>query len=111
MPAGAEARVQDIAAHVSTQSTSVLARLDALVGENRDIHEKACFNLNPATNVMNPRAEAIEVICAALCAEVFDAQFAEIRVSSGAIANLYGLWRPAKRGTRSLRRLRVWVDM
>lgn len=112
--AAAEARVQDIAAQVSIQSTSVLARLDALVVENRDIHEKACFNLNPATNVMNPRAEAIlasvigsrpslgypgdkyemgleaieeiEVICATLCAEVFDAKFAEIRAPSGAIA-------------------------
>ena len=117
VPAQSEARVQSIAADVGG-SNSVLARLDALVSENRDIHEKACFNLNPATNVMNPRAEAmlssgigsrpslgypgdkyemgleaieeIEVITAALCAEVFDAQFAEIRVPSGAIANLYG---------------------
>ena len=34
--------------------------------------------------------EEIEVICAQLCAEIFDAQFVEIRVPSGAIANLYG---------------------
>ena len=33
--------------------------------------------------------EQIEVICAELCAEVFQAKYAEIRVPSGAIANLY----------------------
>jgi glycine hydroxymethyltransferase len=101
-------------------------RLEALVGENRDIHEAACFNLNPATNVMNPKAEAmlvsglgsrpslgypgdkyemgleaieeIEVIAAQLCADVFDAKFAEIRVPSGAIANLYGFMATCKAG-------------
>ncbi|SMX40269.1 serine hydroxymethyltransferase [Octadecabacter ascidiaceicola] len=125
VPAGCETRVQSIADNVGS-SASVLARLDALVTENRDIHEKACFNLNPATNVMNPRAEAmlasgigsrpslgypgdkyemgleaieeIEVITAALCAEVFDAEFAEIRVPSGAIANLYGFMATCKAG-------------
>ncbi len=34
--------------------------------------------------------EEIEVIAAELCAEVFNAKYAEIRVPSGAIANLYG---------------------
>ena len=94
------------------------ARIRALIDRNRVIHEQRCFNLNPATNVMNPRAEAvlaaglgsrpslgypggkyetgleaieeIEVICAELCAEVFQAAYAEIRVASGALANLYG---------------------
>ncbi len=90
------------------------ARIESLVALNRTIHERDCFNLNPATNVMNPRAEAvlaaglgsrpslgypgdkyktgleaieeIEVIAAELCAEVFRAGFAEIRVPSGALA-------------------------
>ncbi|MCF2871627.1 aminotransferase class I/II-fold pyridoxal phosphate-dependent enzyme [Octadecabacter sp. G9-8] len=125
VPENCEARVHSIASHVGS-SGNVRARLDALVVENRDIHESACFNLNPATNVMNPRAEAmlasgigsrpslgypgdkyemgleaieeIEVICAALCAEVFDADFAEIRVPSGAIANLYGFMATCKPG-------------
>ncbi|MEN8841129.1 MAG: aminotransferase class I/II-fold pyridoxal phosphate-dependent enzyme [Octadecabacter sp.] len=125
VPAECEKRVQTLSERVGS-STSVLARLDKLVNENRDIHEKACFNLNPATNVMNPRAEAmlasgigsrpslgypgdkyemgleaieeIEVITATLCAEVFDAQFAEIRVPSGAIANLYGFMATCKAG-------------
>jgi glycine hydroxymethyltransferase len=95
----------------------VLAELDGLVEQNRQIHDRDCLNLNPATNIMNPRAEAmlsaglgsraslghpgdkyetgleaieqIEVVATELAAEVFDARYAEIRVPSGAIANLY----------------------
>jgi len=97
--------------------TDVCARLETLVEQNRQIHDRDCLNLNPATNIMNPRAEAmlsaglgsrpslgypgekyemgleaieqIEVIAAELAAEVFNAAYAEIRVPSGAIANLY----------------------
>lgn len=119
VPAVSETLVQQIAAQTNSSGTdAIAARISALVEENRDIHEHACFNLNPATNVMSPRAEAIlasgigtrpslgypgdkyemgleaieeiEVIAAALAARVFDAAFAEIRVPSGAIANLYG---------------------
>jgi glycine hydroxymethyltransferase len=95
----------------------VLATLDGLVEQNHRIHDRECLNLNPATNVMNPRAEAmlsaglgsraslghpgekyetgleaieqIEVVTAELAAEVFGATYAEIRVPSGALANLY----------------------
>ena len=42
--------------------------------------------------------EEIEVICAELCARVFDAEFVEIRVPSGAIANLYGFMATCKAG-------------
>lgn len=119
VPAHCEDLVQRIADRTSKQSSSEIAQqIDALADRNREIHEVDCFNLNPATNVMNPKAEAlmasgigsrpslgypgdkyemgleaieeIEVIAAELCAEVFDAKFAEIRVPSGAIANLYG---------------------
>lgn len=118
VPAPCETRVQEISASVpGAGSAALVARVDALASQNKEIHERDCFNLNPATNVMNPRAEAllasglgtrpslgypgdkyemgleaieeIEVIAAALAAEVFEAQFAEIRVPSGAIANLY----------------------
>ena len=114
-----ETLVQRIATATADQSsTDVFARLQALAEENQSIHERECFNLNPATNAMNPRAEAmlasrigsrpslgypgdkyemgleaieeIEVIAAQLSAEVFDAKYAEIRVPSGALANLYG---------------------
>ena len=127
VPEACEARVQEIAARTASEASGdVLARIEALATRNRDIHEKECFNLNPATNVMNPRAEAllasgigsrpslgypgdkyemgleaieeIEVIAAQLCGEVFDARFAEIRVPSGAIANLYGFMATCKPG-------------
>lgn len=119
VPSRSEALVNKIASWTESQpSDDVLARIEHLAVKNRDIHEKECFNLNPATNVMNPKAEAllssgigsrpslgypgdkyemgleaieeIEVIAAQLCADVFDAKFAEVRVPSGAIANLYG---------------------
>ena len=127
VPAHCEARVRDIANKAAgTTSDDLLARIEGLAEQNRVIHEKECFNLNPATNVMNPKAEAllssgigsrpslgypgdkyemgleaieeIEVIAAQLCAEVFDAKFAEVRVPSGALANLYGFMATCKAG-------------
>ena len=127
VPDHCEALVQQIATRTARQSSAdLLTRLDALAQDNRRIHERECFNLNPATNVMNPRAEAllasgigsrpslgypgdkyemgleaieeIEVICAQLCAGVFDAAYAEIRVPSGAIANLYGFMATCRPG-------------
>ncbi len=118
VPARSEAYIQSIANEVATaDDPSVEARILALVRENHAIHDEDCVNLNPATNVLNPKAEAvlaegigsrpslgypgdkyemgleaiekIEVICAELAAEVFRARFAEIRVASGALANLY----------------------
>ena len=118
VPENCERYIQDVAAKTAAASSADIAnQIEALAEENRQIHESDCFNLNPATNVMNPRAEAllssgigtrpslgypgdkyemgleaieqIEVICAELCAEVFQAKYAEIRVPSGAIANLY----------------------
>ena len=127
VPSHCETRVQEIAEETARAgSGTLMSRIDGLVQRNRQIHEADCFNLNPATNVMNPKAEAllacglgsrpslgypgdkyemgleaieeIEVISAALCAEVFDAKFAEIRVPSGAIANLYGFMAICKPG-------------
>jgi hypothetical protein len=42
--------------------------------------------------------EEIEVIAAELAAEIFQAKYAEIRVGSGALANLYGFMALAKPG-------------
>ncbi len=118
VPEQCETYIQELAATTSRSEASEIAdRIDTLIKRNREIHEVECFNLNPATNVMNPRAEAalasglgsrpslgypgdkyemgleaieeIEVICAELCAEVFQAKYAEIRVASGALSNLY----------------------
>lgn len=119
VPDHCETRIQNLAARTAEQDTSATrARIAGLIDRNHAIHDEECFNLNPATNVMNPRAEAalaaglgtrpslgwpgdkyetgleaieeIEVIAAELAAEVFGATFAEIRVGSGALANLYG---------------------
>ncbi|NNE95289.1 MAG: serine hydroxymethyltransferase [Acidimicrobiales bacterium] len=93
------------------------ARVEHLAAISSQIHDEHCINLNPATNTMNPRAEAllssglgsraslgypgekyemgleaieeIEVIAAELAGEVFGAAHAEVRVPSGAMANLY----------------------
>lgn len=118
VPAHCESYVQNIARGISgCEPSAVATRIDALIARNSEIHDAECFNLNPATNVMNPRAEAalaaglgsrpslgypgdkyemgleaieeIEVIAAELAAKVFNARFAEIRVASGALSNLY----------------------
>jgi glycine hydroxymethyltransferase len=127
VPAPCETRVQAIAAATAAEAdAAVAARIAALIAENARIHDADCFNLNPATNVMNPTAEAalaaglgprpslgypgdkyemgleaieeIEVIAAELAAEVFGARHAEVRVGSGALANLYGFMALAKPG-------------
>lgn len=126
VPATCETYMQGIAARVAAPSDAVAARIEALIVANQQIHERDCFNLNPATNVMNPVAEAalarglgsrpslgypgdkyemgleaieeIEVIAAELACEIFGATHAEIRCASGAMANLYGFMALAKPG-------------
>jgi len=118
VPETAETLISRLAGETAAAPSGVVAdRIDTLIAKNRQIHERDCFNLNPATNVMNPKAEAalasglgtrpslgypgekyemgleaieeIEVIAAELAAETFGARYAEIRVASGAMANLY----------------------
>ncbi|HUS52594.1 MAG TPA: aminotransferase class I/II-fold pyridoxal phosphate-dependent enzyme [Thermohalobaculum sp.] len=127
VPVGCEDYIQRIAAQAARGTAdAVAARIDALISENHAIHDRDCINLNPATNVMNPRAEAalasglgsrpslgypgdkyemgleaieqIEVIAAELAAEIFQANYAEIRVPSGAIGNLYAFMACCKPG-------------
>ncbi len=127
VPEAPERYVQSLAERVAARSADEIERdLIAYVAENRAIHERDCVNLNPATNVMNPKAEAllaagigsrpslgypgdkyemglegiekIEVVAAELAAEVFGARYAEIRVGSGALANLYVFMMAAKPG-------------
>ena len=127
VPEQCERYIQDVAGKTAqSQSADIASRIESLTQENRHIHERDCFNLNPATNVMNPRAEAllssgigtrpslgypgdkyemgleaiqeIEVMCAELCAEVFQATYAEIRVPSGRLQIFMHLWRFASPG-------------
>ena len=118
LPAAVADRVADTSSAVAGgDPTDVAALLADLVAENQRIHDETCVNLNPATNRMNPRAEQmlaarlgsraslgypgekyemgleaieqIEIIAAELAGRVFHADFAEVRVGSGALANLY----------------------
>lgn len=118
VPSRSEQLVQRVAEETASCTTQEAdRRISALIRDNQRIHEHQSVNLNPAANAMNPRAEAvlsarlgsrpslgypgdkyemgleaveeIEIIAAELAAEVFRAPFAEIRVPSGAIANLY----------------------
>ncbi|MBL9049931.1 MAG: aminotransferase class I/II-fold pyridoxal phosphate-dependent enzyme [Tabrizicola sp.] len=126
VPAACETYIQALAKATSAPSAEVASRIAQLFDRNQEIHDRDCFNLNPATNVMNPRAEAalarglgsrpslgypgdkyemgleaieeIEVITAELAAEIFNARYAEIRVGSGALANLYGFMALARPG-------------
>ena len=127
VPEPSENLVQNLADKVSgSSSRELLERLTFLADLNKTIHEKDCFNLNPATNVMNPRAEAflscgigsrpslgypgdkyemgleaieeIEVVASSLVAEIFCSKFAEIRVPSGAMANLFSFMAICKPG-------------
>ncbi|NVK30771.1 MAG: aminotransferase class I/II-fold pyridoxal phosphate-dependent enzyme [Gammaproteobacteria bacterium] len=115
-----------LAALPLADSGALNQRIAELAAESRDIHERQCINLNPATNIMNPRAEAllssglgtrpslghpgdkyemgleameqIELAAQALANEIFGSQFAEIRVASGALANLYCFMATCKPG-------------
>lgn len=60
VPDAPETYIQALAAQTSGQSLDAIdAEVHRLAAENRTIHERDCVNLNPATNVMNPRAEAL----------------------------------------------------
>ena len=103
----------------------VRSSIDALIATSEAIHDVECVNLNPATNSMSPRAvaamhalnprpslgypgdkyemglegiEQIEVIAAELAATVFGAEYAEVRVPSGALANMYAFMACAQPG-------------
>lgn len=107
-----------IASQVDQKSDkNVQSWIEELAQENHRLHDIEGINLNPATNVLNPRAEKllssgmgsraslghpgdkyetglgaieqIEIITQELACEVFGATYAEFRVPSGAIANLY----------------------
>lgn len=101
-------------------------RIHRLIERNQEIHDRQCINLNPASNVMNPRAEAvlatglttraslghagekyemgleaieeIEVITAEAVRALFGVSHAEFRVPSGAIANLYAFMATCRPG-------------
>ena len=114
LPDAATQRIAEITARLPLADPT--AEIERLAAVNLETHDRVAINLNPATNIMNPRAEAllaaglgsraslgypgdkyemgleaieeIEVITADLAARVFDAAHVEFRMPSGAIANL-----------------------
>ncbi|MBW3658848.1 MAG: DegT/DnrJ/EryC1/StrS family aminotransferase [Actinobacteria bacterium] len=127
LPPAAAARESELLDRTELASLDEIARrLDAAVLRNRTIHELECVNLNPATNTMNPDAEAalasrlgtrpslghpgdkyemgleaieeIEVMAAELARRVFRAPYVELRVGSGALANLYAFMATCRAG-------------
>ena len=117
VPAASEAYVQALASSTATASPDeTLARIDELAALNTTIYDE-CVQLNPAANVMNPRAKrhsppgsevdrhwGTRVTSTRWAskrssrsrssrrswrARSSAADFAEVRVGSGALANLY----------------------
>jgi hypothetical protein len=132
--------VQGLAKFASEKSAGKVAQeISRLTVLNRNIYERDCFNLNPAGNAMNPLAEAflaenlgsrpslgypgdkyemgleafeqIEVITAELCAEIFQAKYAEIRVASGPWQISMPSWPLASRVIKLLCRRQASVAM
>jgi glycine hydroxymethyltransferase len=110
--------ISRIASQVDTKAGADVQKwIEELAQENHRLHDIEGINLNPATNILNPRAEKllasgmgsraslghpgdkyetglgaieqIEIITQELACEVFGSTYAEFRVPSGAIANLY----------------------
>src|SRR5262245_56894767 len=107
---------------------SIETQLLGLVDRHENHMDRESIGLNAGTNVMNPRAAAllsrslgnrpslgypgdkyemgmeaageIEIITENLVKRLFDAPYAEIRVGSGALANLYSFMATAKPGDR-----------
>lgn len=127
VPEGAERFIQAQAQRCARQTADENERdLLSWVTLNRDTHEHACINLNPATNTMSPRAESMlaasiagrpslgypgakyemgleaiekmEVLAAELAAQAFGARYVEVRAGSGVLANLFAYMALARPG-------------
>ena len=127
MPEDLNRFAQKVVSGLDFSNSRALSReINNLAGLNKRIHEQQCINLNPATNIMNPRAEAllasglgtrpslgypgdkyemgleaieqIEVIASQLACEIFNTKYAEIRVGSGALGNLYSFMASCRAG-------------
>lgn len=129
LSAPAQKRVAEVQASTKGLSPAqVQKRIEDLAEENHLWHDINGINLNPATNILNPRAEKllssgmgsraslghpgdkyevgldaieqIEVITGDLACDLFGAKFSEFRVASGALANLYAFMATCKPGDK-----------
>ncbi len=123
--------IADIEASLSLDDREAMeAQLFRLVEDHERLMDLESLGLNAGTNVMNPRAaallgrslgnrpslgypgdkyemgmeyaERIEVLAESLTKRLFGAPYAEIRVPSGAIANLYAFMATCRPGDRIL---------
>jgi glycine hydroxymethyltransferase len=128
LPADCVRRIAEIEKLLPVDLDAVEARVMALVADHERHMDRQSIGLNAGTNVMNPRAaalmarslgnrpslghpgdkyemgmehaEAIEVIAEDLAKRLFGAPYAELRVASGAMANLYCFMATARPGER-----------
>ena len=123
--------IADIEASLSLEDRKATeAQLFQLIEDHERLMDRESLGLNAGTNVMNPRAaallgrslgnrpslgypgdkyemgmeyaERIEVLAESLAKRLFGAPYAEIRVPSGAIANLYAFMATCRPGDRIL---------
>jgi glycine hydroxymethyltransferase len=130
LPADCAAEIRRIESALGELGSSddIERRILSLVRVHEQLLDRESLGLNAGTNIMNPRAAVllsrslgnrpslgypgdkyemgmehaaeIEVIAESLVKRLFDAPFAEIRVGSGALANLYAFMATCKPGDR-----------
>ena len=129
LSAPAQKRVAEVqSATKDLTAAQIQKRIEDLAVESHELHDVKGINLNPATNILNPRAEKIlssgmgsraslghpgdkyevgldaieqiEVITGDLACELFGSKFSEFRVASGALANLYAFMATCKPGDK-----------
>ncbi len=127
LPADCSTLIADLEGPLTEGSfDDIDARVLAVIDDHERHMDVETIGLNAGTNVMNPRAatllgrslgnrpslgfpgdkyemgmqhaEKLEVACESLVKRLFDAPYAEIRVPSGAIANLYTFMATCKAG-------------
>ena len=129
LPAECRRVVAEVEARLAARDSGAIEReVMRLVDAHERHMDRESIGLNAGTNVMNPRAAAllarslgnrpslgypgdkyemgmefageIEVVTETLVRRLFNAPYAEIRVGSGALANLYAFMATAKPGER-----------
>ncbi|HRC74954.1 MAG TPA: beta-eliminating lyase-related protein [Kouleothrix sp.] len=129
VPAELEAAIEERAAHYRGLGSDALEReVHELLARHEQYMDRECLSLYAGTNVLNPRAarlmgasvgsrpslgypgakyemgmqhaEQLEIIAAELLKELFGCAYAEFRVGSGSLANLYAYMACTKPGDR-----------
>jgi glycine hydroxymethyltransferase len=129
VPTNLEQTIQSKAAYYRTLTSDQLeAEVEHLLAQHEQFMDRECLSLYAGTNIMNPRAarllasgvgsrpslgypgdkyetglhyaEQLEIIVTELVKELFHCSYAEFRVGSGSLANLYAYMACTKPGDR-----------